>query len=78
MIAGMNLLPFEPLPPYRPRAFVPEKAGLGDWGAVAPVFDQLEAEAARASTPADLERWLRHESNWRRRWTRSPPGALSP
>jgi oligoendopeptidase F len=62
MIAGMNLLPFEPLPPYRPRAFVPEKAGLGDWGAVAPVFDQLEAEAARASTPADLERWLRHES----------------
>jgi oligoendopeptidase F len=57
-MAGMNLLPFEPLPPYRPRAFVPEKASLGDWGGVAPLFDQLEAEAAQARKPADLERWL--------------------
>jgi oligoendopeptidase F len=58
MIAVMNLLPFEPLPPYRPRVFMPENCDLGDWRQVAPLFDQLEAEAAQARTPADLERWL--------------------
>src|SRR5580700_169469 len=58
MLPAMNLLPFEPQPPYRPRAFVPEKIDLGDWNQVAPLFDKLEAAAALAHTPAELERWL--------------------
>jgi oligoendopeptidase F len=58
MLATMNLLPFEPQPPYRPRAFVPGKIDLGDWSQVAPLFDKLEAAAASARAPADLERWL--------------------
>jgi hypothetical protein len=47
MLAGMNLLPFEPQPPYRPRAFVPGKIDLGDWNQVVPLFDKLEAAAAQ-------------------------------
>ncbi len=58
MLAAMNLLPFEPQPPYRPRTFVPEKIDLGDWNQVAPLFDKLESSAATARTPAELERWL--------------------
>jgi oligoendopeptidase F len=58
MLAGMNLLPFEPQPPYRPRSFVPEKIDLGDWNQIAPLFDKLEAAAASARTTAELERWI--------------------
>jgi oligoendopeptidase F len=58
MLAGMNLLPFEPQPPYRPRAFVPEKYDLGDWNQIEPLFYKLEAAAASARTPKELERWL--------------------
>jgi oligoendopeptidase F len=58
MLAAMNLLPFEPQPPYRPRAFVPEKIDLGDWNQVAPLFDRLESAAAAARAPAQLEQWL--------------------
>ena len=58
MLAGMNLLPFEPQPPYRPRVFVPEKCDLGDWNQIEPLFDKLEAAAASARTPTELERWL--------------------
>jgi oligoendopeptidase F len=54
----MNLLPFEQLPPYRPRAFVPEKIDLGQWSQIAPLFDRLEAAAPGCRAPADLERWL--------------------
>ena len=57
MLAAMNLLPFEPQPPYRSRRFVPERIDLGDWNQVAPLFDKLESAAA-APTPAELERWL--------------------
>ena len=60
MMAGMNLLPFEPQPPYRPRAFVPEFIDLGDWNQVEPLFDKLESAAAAARTPAELELWLLH------------------
>src|ERR1700733_11913695 len=62
MLAAMNLLPFDPQPPYRPRAFVPEKIDLGDWIQVAPLFDKLEAAAALARTPAELEQWLLNSS----------------
>lgn len=56
--AGMSLLPFGKLPPYRPRKFVPPTIDLGDWPQIAPLFDQLEARAAQCQTAADLERWL--------------------
>jgi oligoendopeptidase F len=60
MLAGMNLLPFEPQPPFRARAFVPGSIDLGDWSQVEPLFDKLESAAAAARSPAELERWLLH------------------
>jgi oligoendopeptidase F len=54
----MNLLPFDPLTPYRPRAFVPEKIDLGDWPQIAPLFDLLEARAPRCRTVAQFQHWL--------------------
>ena len=54
----MNLLPFGELPAHGKRRFVPEKLDAGDWHAIAPLFDQLEARAPAISTPADLESWL--------------------
>ncbi len=54
----MNLLPFGKLAAHRPRTFVPHNLDLGDWPQIAPLFDQLERRAARASDAAALERWL--------------------
>ena len=54
----MNLLPFGKLPAAKPRTFVPRTIDLGDWPQIAPLFDQLETRAARATTAAELERWL--------------------
>jgi oligoendopeptidase F len=54
----MNLLPFGKLTPAKPRSFVPQAIDLGDWAQIAPLFDQLEARAAKAKTVADLEQWL--------------------
>ena len=54
----MNLLPFGKLAAHRPRTFVPQNPDLGDWPQIAPLFDQLEVRAARATTTAELERWL--------------------
>lgn len=54
----MDLLPFADLPAHRPRRFVPPGLDLGDWGRIAPLFDQLEARAAECAGPADLEQWL--------------------
>src|SRR5258707_3675070 len=54
----MNLLPFGKLAAPRPRTFVPQALDLGDWPQIAPLFDQLEVLAARATTAAELERWL--------------------
>jgi oligoendopeptidase F len=54
----MNLLPFDQLPAYRPRSFVPEKINLGDWQQIAPLFDQLDARVHECHSPPDLERWL--------------------
>jgi oligoendopeptidase F len=54
----MNLLPFDNLPAYRPRAFVPEEIDLGDWPRIEPLFDTLEARAPHCHTPAQLEQWL--------------------
>jgi oligoendopeptidase F len=54
----VNLLPFGKLPPHRPRRFVPPTVDLGDWSRIAPLFDQLEANAAAANSLPDFERWL--------------------
>ena len=54
----MNLLPFGKLAAHRPRTFVPQNLDLGDWPQIAPLFDQLEARAAAATSAAGLERWL--------------------
>ena len=54
----MNLLPFGKLSPAKPRSFMPAHLDLGDWPQIAPLFDRLEANAAQASSPAALERWL--------------------
>jgi oligoendopeptidase F len=57
-INAMNLLPFENLPPYRPRSFVPQNIDLGDWKQIAPLFDKLETQIQSAKTAAQLEKWL--------------------
>ncbi len=54
----MNLLPFGKLAPHRPRTFVPLNLNLGDWAEIAPLFDQLETQAAQAKSAAALENWL--------------------
>ncbi|HTR40926.1 MAG TPA: M3 family oligoendopeptidase [Pseudomonadales bacterium] len=54
----MNLLPFGKLPAAKPRRFVPQNADLGDWPQIAPLFDQLENQAAQIKDVAGLEAWL--------------------
>jgi oligoendopeptidase F len=54
----MNLLPFDNLPAYKPRKFVPTDVNWNEWPQIAPLFDKLEAEAAEARSAADLEKWL--------------------
>ncbi|HEX7618068.1 MAG TPA: hypothetical protein VF480_05035, partial [Verrucomicrobiae bacterium] len=54
----MNLLPFGKLPAAKPRKFVPETIDLGDWPQIAPLFEQLDALAARVKNADDLESWL--------------------
>jgi oligoendopeptidase F len=58
ILLAMNLLPFEKLPVYRPRRFVPEDVDLGDWAQIAPLFDQLEARAHQCRTATDLDKWV--------------------
>lgn len=54
----MSLLPFGELPVHTPRRFVPARIDLGDWAQVAPLFDALEAWAARCATLAEFEQWI--------------------
>ena len=54
----MNLLPFENLPAYRPRNFVPAEVDWGNWDQIAPLYDLLESRAAECNSPAELEQWL--------------------
>ena len=54
----MGLLPFDTLPAYRPRHFVPEVVDFGQWPHIAPLFDQLETRVSQCTGAADLERWL--------------------
>jgi oligoendopeptidase F len=54
----MNLLPFENLPPFKPRTFVPAKMDWGDWNQIAPLYDELEARVATWKCEGCVERWL--------------------
>src|SRR5689334_2599644 len=54
----MSLLPFKDLPAYAPRKFVPVQIDLGDWGQIAPLFDELEQRLAEIKTGPQLEQWL--------------------
>ena len=54
----MGLLPFDSLPPHKPRRFVPAAVDLGNWAQIAPMFEQLEARAGQLNRPAELESWL--------------------
>ncbi len=54
----MNLLPFDSLPAFKPRRFLPAQIDLGDWAQLAPLFDQLETRAGQVAGVAELERWL--------------------
>lgn len=56
----MSRLPFGELTAHTPRQFVPAKLDLGDWSQIAPLFDQLERNAAQCAQTADLEAWLLH------------------
>jgi oligoendopeptidase F len=54
----MSLLPFDNLPAYKARRFVPAEIDLGDWTRVAPLFDFLRTRVPACASPADLEQWL--------------------
>jgi oligoendopeptidase F len=51
----MNLLPFGELPAHTPRRFVPAQIDLGDWNALAPLFDALAVRLRAGRTGEDLE-----------------------
>jgi oligoendopeptidase F len=47
---------------FAPRNFLPETIDLTDTAQLAPVFDKLDAQLAKAASVADLETWLRDHS----------------
>ena len=54
----MELLPFDDLPPYKPRAFVPADFKVSGWDAIEPLFDQLETDLDACGSSESLEAWL--------------------
>src|SRR6266446_2926238 len=54
----MGSVPFDILPPHKPRRFVPEAIDLGDWAQISPLFERLEARSPKCIVPTDLESWL--------------------
>lgn len=64
MVVSMNLLPFENLPAYSPRCFVPTQIDLGDWTQIAPLFDLLATRAPQCHDVAELERWILDGGEW--------------
>jgi oligoendopeptidase F len=57
-LSPMEKLPFQDLPAYRPRRFLPQRIDLGVWDQIAPLFDQLEKRLTAAANVAELEKWL--------------------
>ena len=58
ILSAMNWLPFDHLPAYSPRRFVPEKIDWDKASEIVPLLDGLEAKAGRCKTTADFESWL--------------------
>jgi oligoendopeptidase F len=54
----VSLLPFDSLPPFKPRRFAPQQIDLGNWEEIAVLFDKLEARASDCPTATELESWL--------------------
>src|SRR5882724_1296191 len=54
----MGSLPFDKLPPHKPRRFVPPAVDLGDWTQISPLFDRIEMRGPQCAAPTDLESWL--------------------
>ncbi len=54
----MSLLPFDNLPVYSPRRFVPVLIDLGNWDNIAPLYDGLESRLANLKNLEELEQWL--------------------
>ena len=54
----MGSLPFDKLPPHKPRRFVPPAVDLGDWTQISPLFDRIERRGPQCAAPAELEVWL--------------------
>ena len=51
----MNLLPFGELPVHTPRQLVPERADLGEWTQIEPLFAAVEKKLSGAQSVAELE-----------------------
>ena len=54
----MDLLPFQNLPAYKPRRFLPSQTDLGHWDKVEPLFDLLESRLKPEADRAQLENWM--------------------
>lgn len=54
----MRSLPFNELPAYKPRRFVPAQINLGDWEQIAPLLVRLEDAAPKCATLGAFEQWL--------------------
>jgi oligoendopeptidase F len=54
----VNSLPFGNLPPYQPRAFVPDQLDLADVKSIAYQFTRLEEELAKVTDAKELEEWI--------------------
>ncbi len=54
----MSSLPFNELPAYKPRRFVPAQINLGDWEQIVPLLVRLEDAAPKCATLGAFEQWL--------------------
>src|SRR5437879_12945896 len=54
-VPPMGSLPFDKLPPHKPRRFVPQAIDLGDWTQISPLFDELHMCALQSDAHIDLE-----------------------
>lgn len=54
----MSSLPFNELPAYKPRRFVPAQINLGDWEQIVPLLVRLEDASPKCATLGAFEQWL--------------------
>jgi oligoendopeptidase F len=58
IFSPMSLLPFDKLPAYAPRRYVPDGLDLGDWREVGPLFEYLELRGPQCETVSEFESWI--------------------